>query len=518
LWTTTLQLPDLSSLENRVVQQSVNIYDRTGTVLLYDLNNNARRTVVPLPQISPFIQNATIAIEDPTFYQNTGVRPTSILRAILADITHGAAVQGGSTLTQQVVKETLLTNDKSITRKLKEWVLALKLTRSLSKDQILEIYLNQTPYGGTLYGVEQTAQSFFNKHASDVDLAEAAYMAAVLPAPTYYSPYGNHVAELNVRKNLVLQKMLDNGYITKDQYAQAKNEVVVFQPIHTTALAAPHFVFYVQQYLENKYGPGMLQQGGLTVITSLDADMQTQAEATVKKWGLSNAKSFNASNAALVAMDPTTGQILSMVGSRDYFDTSIQGNFNIALASRQPGSSFKPFAYAEALIKGYTPDTVVFDVPTQFSTACSADNFSTTPPCYSPGNYDGKFRGPMTFKNALAQSINVPPVKVLYLAGLQDTLKLAKSMGITTLGDPSRYGLTLVLGGGEVTLLDMVGAYGTFATNGTHYEPTAILKIQDDKGNVIEDNTQQTGTQILPISVAESINDMLSDPVAKAPL
>ncbi len=519
LWASTLQLPDLSSLENRVVEQSVNIYDRTGTVLLYDLNNDTRRTVVPLSQISPNIQDATIAIEDATFYENSGIRPTSIIRAFLADVLHGGSVQGGSTLTQQVVKETILSNDKSITRKLKEWVLALKLTRSLSKDQILEIYLNQSPYGGNIYGVEQASETFFNTHASDVDLAQAAYLAAVLPAPTYYSPYGNHRSDLDARKNLVLQKMFAYGYITQEQLTVAQSEQVVFQPLQTTSILAPHFVFYVQQYLENKYGIDVLQHGGWKVITTLNADMQTQAQAIVQKWALSNAKTFNASNAGLVALDPNTGQILAMVGSRNYFDTTIDGNYNVTLASRQPGSSFKPFAYAEAFIKGYTPDTVVFDVPTQFSTNCAANDFTPGQPnCYSPTNYDNKFRGPMTLRDALAQSINVPSVKVLYLAGISDTLTLAKSMGVETLGDPGQYGLTLVLGGGEVTLLDMVGAYDTFATNGTHYAPIAVLKVEDQNGNAIEDNTQVEGTPILQNSIAESINNILSDAVARAPL
>ncbi len=518
LWASTLQIPDLSSLENRVVEQSVNIYDRTGTILLYNLNNNAQRIVVPLSAISPNIQEATIAMEDPTFYQNIGIQPSAIARAALADLFHLAPVQGGSTITQQVVKETLLTNNKSITRKLKELVLALKLTRTLPKDKILEIYLNQTPYGGNIYGVEQASETFFNEHASDVDLAQAAYLEAVLAAPTYYSPYGNHKADLDARKNIVLQKMFEHGYITQAQLAQAQQEVVTFQPQHETGITAPHFVFYVEQYLESKYGAAALQQGGWKVITTLDADLQTQAEATVKKWALSNAQTYNASNAGLIAIDPNTGQILAMVGSRDYFDTSVDGNYNVTLALRQPGSTFKPFVYAEAFMKGYTPDTVLFDVPTQFSTTCAANNFSNDNGCYAPVNYDGQFDGPMTLRDALAQSRNVPSVKLFYLAGLNDSLELAKSMGISTLGDPSQYGLTLVLGGGDVTLLDMTSAYGTFATNGTHYEPVSVLKIEDQNGNVIEDNTQPVGTKVLPNSAAEEINSILSDYNARAPL
>lgn len=519
LWASSLQIPDLSSLESRKIEQSTKIYDRTGTVLLYSLNNATNRTVVPLTSISQNIQNATIAIEDPNFYQHHGIEVRAIARAILVDILTLSASQGGSTLTQQVVKLTLLTNTKSPVRKIEEWLLALRLERSLTKSQILELYLNQAPYGGNIYGVEQAAQTFFGKHASDVDVAEAAYLAAVLPAPSRYSPYGNHKTELDARKNLVLQKMLEHGYLTKDQEAAAEKEVVTFVPQRTSSIAAPHFVFFVQQYLEQKYGPEATQQGGWKVITTLDADLQQKAEAIVQARAATQQSQFNASNTGMIALDPTNGQILVMVGSRNYFDTEIGGNFNVTLADRQPGSAFKPFVYAEAFEKGYTPDTVVFDTQTQFSTSCSAYDVSNdTPPCYSPDNYDGKFRGPMTLRDALAQSINVPAIKVLYLAGLNDSLELAKSMGISTLGTAGQYGLTLVLGGGEVTLLDMSSAYGAFATDGVRYPPTGVMRIEDANGNVIEDDTQPTGTQVLPQTVAREINDILSDPVAKAPL
>lgn len=518
LWASNLQIPDLASLENRVIEQSVSIYDRTGDVLLYDLNNGSRRTVVPLSAISPFIQQATIAVEDPTFYKNAGVVPSAILRAVIIDILQGARVQGGSTITQQVVKMTILTSDKSIARKLKEWVLALKLTRTISKDDILAIYLNQTPYGGTVYGVEQASQTFFGKHASEVGLAEAAYLAAVLPAPTYYSPYGNNKDALDSKKNLVLAKMHEHGYITKGELDQAKKEVVVFVPRKTSSITAPHFVFFVEQYLEDKYGPEALRQGGWKVITTLNADFQTHAQEIVEKHALSNEKNFTASNAGLVALDPQNGQILAMVGSRNYFDEAIDGNFNITLASRQPGSTFKPFAYAQAFREGYTPDTVVFDLQTQFSSTCAADNFTSDDGCYSPDNYDNLFRGPISLRNAIAQSINIPSVKVLYLAGITDTLTLAKSMGITTLTNANQYGLTLVLGGGEVTPLELTSAYGTFASNGTHYPYVSVLKITDQNGNTVEDNTQPEGAVVLEPAVAEQINDILSDPVARAPL
>lgn len=519
LWAATLRLPDLAALSQIKIDQSVKIYDRTGQVLLYDLNNkNIRRTSIPLEQVSPLIQNAIISIEDPSFYEHKGVEFTAILRAVYVDIMEGYLGQGGSTITQQVIKNTVLTTDKSIARKLKEWVLATKLERVLNKKQILELYLNQIPFGGTMYGVEEVSQTFFGKHASEVTLPEAAYLAAVLPRPSYYSPYGNHRDALDARKNLVLQKMLEHGYISQAELDVAKAEVVSFLPRRDNTIQAPHFVFYVQQYLEDKYGEYALQTNGWKVTTSLDADLQLKAEEIVSKNALSNTDNFNASNASMVAMDPKTGEILVMVGSRNYFDDKIDGAYNIALANRQPGSAFKPFAYAQAFSEGYTPNTVLFDVPTQFQTTCAADFFSSEGDCYSPVNYDGNFRGPMTLRDAIAQSINVPAVKVLYLAGIADTLQLAKSMGISTLGNTNQYGLTLVLGGGEVTLLDMTSAYGGFANNGVHYKASAVLKIEDSSGKIIEDNTNPAGSQVLDPTVAQQINDVLSDPVARAPL
>lgn len=522
LWAATLELPDLESLETRKIEQSVKIYDRTGEVLLYDLHDKMQRTVVSLDAISPNIKNAIIAIEDPEFYTHKGVKPTAIVRAIFTNFVQGDLLsgQGGSTITQQVVKLTVLTTDKTIARKLKEWILALKMERALEKDQILELYLNQVPFGGQLYGVEEASMTFFGKHAADITLPEAAYLAAVLPAPTRLSPYGSHTDQLEVRKKLVLQKMLEHGYITQAQFDEATAAQVTFLPPRDTSIAAPHFVFYVRQYLEEKYGEEALERGGWRVTTTLDAELQVQAEEIVQRHALANVEKFNATNMAMVSLDPKTGHILTMVGSRNYFDTEIPGAYNVATMKpgRQPGSSFKPFAYAQAFAKGYTPETVVFDVRTQFSTACSPTNTTSENGCYSPGNYDDQFRGPMTLRNALAQSINIPAVKVLYLAGLSDTLRLAKAMGITTLGSTAQYGLTLVLGGGEVTPLELASAYGAFGNDGVHLEPTPILKIEDPQGTVLEDTTERSGSQVVPTDVAQKINDVLSDTAAAAPL
>ena len=516
IWAATLKIPDIESLHARKVEQSTKIYDRTGTVLLDDLSQDVTRTIVPLSEISKEVIDATIAIEDAEFYEHRGIRITSIIRAILANLVPGGYTQGGSTITQQVVKNSILTTDQTIARKLKEWILALKLEQKLTKDQILELYLNESPYGGSVYGIEEASQKYFGKHAKDVDLAEAAYLAALPQAPSYYSPYGNHRDALDVRKNLVLSRMYELGKIPKQEYERAKAEDVQFAPQSVSGIRAPHFVFYVREQLEKEFGRRTLEESGWRVITTLDADLEAKAEEVVGRYALENEKNFNAENAAIVAVDPRTGDILTMAGSRNYFDTEIDGAYNIALANRQPGSAFKPFVYAQAFTEGYTPDTVLFDAPIQFSTACPPDNLTSDDPCYSPGNYDDKFRGPMTIRNALAQSINVPAVEALYLVGIQNAMRLARSMGISTLEDPNRYGLTLVLGGGEVSLLDMTAAYSVFANEGVRNPHRAIIKIENRDGNVVKEYPESP-SRVLDQDVALSISDILSDNVARTP-
>jgi 1A family penicillin-binding protein len=517
LWIATLKIPDLSAFEQRKQQQSTKIYDRTGDVLLYDVHQDIRRTVVPLENISTNVQNATIAIEDENFYKHRGIEPTSIIRAVLVNLLTFDFSQGGSTITQQVVKNSLLTREKTVSRKLKEWILALKLERTLEKDAILALYLNETPYGGPIYGVEEASRSYFNKSAKDLTLPEAAYLAAMAQAPTYYSHYGDNTDKLEKRKNLVLRRMLDQKFITKADYDTAIATTVEWQEQQHRGIKAPHFVFFVLDRLKETYGEEAVEEDGFKVITTLDWKLQEKAEALAERYAKENEKNFNAENAGIVALDPKTGEILTMVGSRDYFDDAIQGNFNVTTAKRQPGSTFKPFAYATAFSKGYTPDTVLFDLRTQFSTACAAsDTANTEGDCYSPVNYDSAYRGPISMRNALAQSINIPAVKTLYLAGLKDSLDLAKNMGIETLGDWRQYGLTLVLGGGEVKLLDMTSAYGVFANEGKRvpYEP--IKKIEDKEGNVIEEPKPEA-KEVLPRDVALMISDVLSDNVARSP-
>lgn len=509
-------IPDLDTLSTRRISESTRILDRTGQTVLHDLNPDVTRDIVGLDEISDTIEEATLAIEDSSFYHHNGISIPAIIRSLIVNIMVGSAAQGGSTITQQVVKNTLLTSEKSIIRKVHEWVLALKLEQQYTKDEILALYFNNTPYGGTLYGIESATRAFFGKSAKEVSLAEAAYLAALPQAPTYFSPYGNNREDLEIRKNYVLERMSILGYITKEEAEAAQNEEVVFSPQQNNSIIAPHFVFYIQQYLEEKYGPTVITQG-LEVTTTLDVDLQRVAEATVSKYALQNSVNFNAENAALVAMDPKTGQILSMVGSRDYFDPAIDGNYNIALASRQPGSSFKPFVYAAALAKGYTPDTAIFDIPTQFSTACDpSDVFNSTYPCYAPGNYDDKFRGPMTFTTAVAQSINIPAVKVMYLAGVDTVIDLATRMGITTLGEARQYGLSLALGAAEVRLLDMVSSYTVFAHDGIKNPTTGILKVVDSDGNVLEE-FKEAPEQVLEAGVAHDISYMLSNNEARFP-
>jgi 1A family penicillin-binding protein len=521
LWVASLKIPDLQSFQDKVLSASTRVYDRTGQVLLYDFNQDKKSLVVPFDDISQNAKNATISIEDEKFYEHKGIEVSSIFRAIWVDLTHASLSQGGSTITQQVIKNSLLTTDKKFSRKIKEWVLALKLERVMTKDQILDLYLNSSPYGGSYYGIETASENFFGKSAKDLDVAEAAYLAAIPQAPTYYSPYGPNKDALESRKNLVLLKMKENGYISTVEYNAAKAEKIAFKPQQNNSIKAPHFVMFIRDYLIQKYGEDVVNNGNLKVVTTLDYDLETTAEGIVKDYALRNEKNFNATNAGLVAIDPTTGQILVMVGSRDYFDKKIDGQFNVTTAHRQPGSSFKPFAYATAFEKGYTPDTMLFDLPTQFSVNCDADGVPlpghTTKDCYMPQNYDSKFLGPISLRNAIAQSRNIPSIKVLYLAGIKDTIQTAEDLGITSLTDPNRYGLTLVLGGGEVSPLEMTSAYGVFANNGVRNPYTGILSVTDKDGNNLEKFTPNP-TQGLPEQIALEINDVLSDNNARMPL
>ncbi|MFW5853524.1 MAG: transglycosylase domain-containing protein [Patescibacteria group bacterium] len=510
VWIVTLPIPDFNTFFNeRIVAQSTKIYDNSGEILLYNVHDNVKRTIIPFEKISDNIKQATIAIEDADFYNHKGVQPQAILRALWKNILTRDISQGGSTITQQLIKNTLLTQDKKISRKIKEALMALKLEQVKSKDEILNLYLNEAPYGGNIYGIEEASKGYFSKSALDLTIAEAAYLAALPQAPSFLSPEGNNRNSLENRKNLVLQKMKELNYINQEEYEEALVEEVEFNNITDQNIKAPHFVFYILNQIKKEMGEEIIENGGFNIITTLDWETQQLAETELKKYS-QYSQNYNIGNAGLVAIDPRNGHILSMVGSFDYFDTENNGNFNIALAKRQPGSAFKPFIYATAFNKGYTPETVVFDLETEFSTNCP-------PECYSPKNFDGTFSGPINLRNALAQSKNIPSVKTFYLAGMADSITTAESMGITTLDNWKRYGLTLVLGGGEVTLLDMTGAFGVFANDGVKNETIGIIKITDNDGNIIKE-WQANSKKVLPANTSRLISDILSDNEARTPV
>jgi len=538
-----IKIPDFNALLDRKIVQSTKIYDQSGQTLLYDVHQDIKRTLIPFSQIPRHIKNATVAIEDDNFYYHRGIDFFSISRAFIANFLAGEIMQGGSTITQQLVKNSFLTPERTLTRKLKELILTLKIEKQYSKEKILELYLNEIPYGLNSYGIEAAAQTFFAKNAKDLDLAQAAYLAALPKAPSYYSPYGYHQAELEKRKNLVLERMTALGFISQEEKEAGQKEKIEFlNRNEDETLKAPHFTLMVKKYLENKYGEDVVSSGGLKILTTLDWNLQKKAEEIVKQSAEENKEKFNAFNAALTGIDPKTGAVLVMVGSKDYFaapepkgcapgiNCLFEGNFNAALTRRQPGSAFKPFAYATAFKKGYTPETALFDLPTEFNPDCDpnveiqkkitaeilAKNPNHEDKCYHPVNYDDIFRGPITMREALAQSINLPSVKTLYLAGLTDTIKTAREMGLTTLTDPQRYGLTLVLGGGEVKLLEITGAYAVFANDGVKFSPYFIKKVESADGKILEEH-QPEEKRILDEQIARLINDVLSDNKARAP-
>ncbi len=524
VWFSSLEIPSVDNFDKRKISNSTKLYDKTGEILLYDIHENIQRTVVSGDKISQYAKDAIIAIEDHNFYEHNGVVWKSTIRAVIQTLlskigfsTSGPA--GGSTLTQQVIKNTLLTREKTIQRKMKEWVLAYKLEKKMTKDEILTTYLNEAPYGGTIYGIQEASRVFFGKTADDLTIAEAAYLASIPNLPTFYSPYGSHKEELKKRQRVVLSEMRKYNYISDSEYRKALEEKVEFLPQEENYAKALHFVQYVRSLLEEKYGADMVENGGLKVITTLDYKLQQKAEKIIKEH-VENVKDQDATNAALVAIEAETGNIITMVGSRDYFDTeNFDGNFNVALSPRQPGSSFKPFAYATAFEKGYLPETIIFDTQTQFNSNCDEDDFTSEDGCYSPNNYDYKFKGPLSFRNALAQSRNIPAVKISYLAGVSDIIEKAHEMGITSLNKkPSYYGLGLVLGGGEVSLLDMVSAYTTFANDGRHHKVNAILEVSTIEGEVLEKFEEERGERVFSKNVARMISSILSDNEARTPL
>lgn len=503
-------LPDPNRLLGRNVPESTKIYAKDES-LLYEVHGEFKRTLVDLDQISPNLKNATLVAEDRNFYRHAGISITGLVRSVIVDIIHRSKKQGGSTITQQFVKNAMLSNEKSYLRKLKEIVLSIELEARFSKDEIFKMYLNEIPYGRNAYGVEAAAETYFNKKASDLSIAESAYLAALPQAPSYYNPSGPNFDALEARQQYILNQMKDAGYIKDDELKVAMDEVVQFQQIKNS-IVAPHFVQYVEDYLADKYGEQSLQEGGLKVYTTLDPKLQEIAEKAVSDGAAKNISS-GGYNAALVAMDPKTGQILAMVGSKDYFGDNYPANcnpktclfspnVNIATTLQQPGSSFKPYAYVTAFGREfkYSPASMLVDVKTDFGGG------------YSPNNFNLKSNGPVSMRKALAGSLNVPAVKTIALIGPDKVIETARSLGITS--QFKDCGLSLVLGGCDITLLDHTAAYAALANKGNRNEKTAILKIVSKEGSILEEYKEKHD-QALDEQAVYELTSILSDNSAR---
>ena len=507
-------LPSPNKINSRLLSESTKILDREGN-LIYEVHGDKNRTVIPFNEMPQNIKNATIAIEDREFYKHRGFSIKGYGRALYYDLIHKDMSQGGSGITQQFVKNALLTREKKLSRKIKELILSIEIELIYSKDDILKMYLNEIPYGSNAYGIEAAAKTYFGKSAKDLSLPECATIAAMAKAPTYYSPFGSHKDKLLERKDLVLNEMVKQEYIEEKETKSAQNEKLTFTR-KKESITYPHFVIYVKEKLVEKYGEKLVEKGGLKITTTIDPQKQKIAEEAIAK-GTTKVKKYGGSNASLTSIDPKTGQILTMVGSFDYFDDSIDGNVNIAIRDRQPGSSFKPFAYATAWKKDkYGPGMPMFDLKTSFTIGIKDCKNKET---YCPENYDEKEHGVQTMRASLAQSLNIPAVKTLYIAGVKDTINTAHDMGITTLNqDPSHYGLSLVLGSGEVKLLDMAGAYGVFANKGEKKDVTPILKVETSKGKVIEEYKDKKGKTAIDPQIAYLMSSVLSDNNARTPI
>ena len=486
------------------------IYDRNGE-LLYDVFADQRRTPVSLDNIPEHLKNATVAIEDKNFYRHSGFDPTGIFRAVFNIVVH-RRLQGGSTLTQQLVKNVLLTPQRTIPRKIKEFILAVQIESRYSKDEILQMYLNEAPYGGTAWGVEAAAETYFDKSVSELNLVESAILAGLPQRPSAYSPFGDDPKAYLGRTETVLRRMREDGYITADQEKAAVKQI---KEVEFTAeglnFKAPHFVMYVKKQIEDRYGQRVVEQGGLKVTTTLDYQIQEEAQKAVTE-EISKVESIHITNGAAIVLDAQTGEILAMVGSKNYNDPDYDGKVNVTLSLRQPGSAIKPVTYVTALKKGYTASTFLMDTPTTFPGGQGL-------PDYKPVNYDGQFHGSLQVRFALGNSINVAAVKMLAKVGLSNMLTTGYEMGLSTL-EPTkenlrRLGLSVTLGGGEVRLLELAQAYSAFANSGYRVDPISILKVEDNDGRVLEETKPAAGKRVLNEAEAFIISHILSDNSAR---
>ena len=493
----------------RVQGFSTVISDRNGEVL-YDIYQNQNRIPVAFADMPLHLRQATIAIEDKDFYKHQGFSIRGMGRALI-NIFVFHNLQGGSTLTQQLVKNVLLTNERTLPRKIKEFILAIQIERKYTKDEILQMYLNEAPYGGTAVGVETAAQLYFGKNTKDLNLTESVILAGLPQSPSTYSPlFGQDPQAYINRSSQVLRRMLEDGYISVKQGTEVKNSLAKVEFSHESAnFRAAHFVMYVKEQLVSQFGEKMVEEGGLKVKTTLDWKIQEQSEKIVKQ-EIDKLKNLNVGNGAAIVIDPKTGEILAMVGSKDYQSTDSAGlKFNVVTQGlRQPGSAIKPIIYATAFKKGYTPSTLLMDVETHFPGGIDK-------PDYVPKNYDGKFRGPIQVRYALANSINIAAVKMLAMVGVKDALTTAYSMGLTTLKPTSenlsRLGLSMTLGGGEVKLIDLTSAFSVFATSGIRHDPISILKVEDKDGKVLFETKPSSGQQVISPQVSFLISNILAD-------
>lgn len=496
-------LPNPSSISTAYIPKTTKIYDRHGN-LLYEIFANQNRTVVPLKDVPVKLQQATIAIEDRDFYTHPGFDVRGIARAFVSNLQN-RELQGGSTITQQLIKSSLLTPEPTVTRKVKEVILAFWAERIYNKSQILELYFNYVPYGGTAWGVQAASEVYFGKPVEKLNLSESAFLAGIPRAPSIYSPYSGSGDLWKKRQNDVLSAMVKQGYITKKEAQKAYNEKLNFKGPNV-AIKAPHFVMYVKDLLVQKYGLSEVERGGLQVKTTLDLSTQNLAQETVKN-EVANSYYLNISNGASVVLDPRNGDVLAMVGSKDYFDMEHDGNVNLVTSLRQPGSTIKIVTYSLALSSGFTQATLIDDSP-----------LTITPiqgPSYTPVNYDGSYHGRLPLRLAFANSLNIPAVRVAQKVGVENIIEQGKRMGITTWDESGNYGLSITLGGAETTMLNLATVYGTVANSGKRVDPDPILEIKDSQGETIY-KKEPTESQVLDPGVAFIVSDILSDNKARS--